>query len=72
MDLIQEKQDMDEVMLKSLQASFLFNWLVHRERLQKSIALKTSHDSDSNVVHLFDFSWLVTVRTSRWERDEQL
>ena len=34
---------------------------MQRERLQKSIALKTSHDSDSNRGHLFDFPLFVAV-----------
>lgn len=60
MNLIPEKQDVfseDEVTL----TLFLFDWLVQRERLQKSMALKMSYDSDSNQAHLFDFPLFVMV-----------
>lgn len=58
MNLIQEKQEVvigDEVALRSLWTLFLFDLLMQREHPQKSIALMTSHDGDSNLLHLFDF-----------------
>lgn len=63
MNLIHEKQNVvsgDEVTLRSLWAfCFCSISLCRRDCLQKSIDLNTSYDSDSNLVHLFDFPLFV-------------